>query len=270
MKEPLSIIDRYDQDFEMEKDFELFTLFKELNNLIDKNIIKDLSEERIQPKKSELKKEKPKPKNVKELNELKPKKEKIKTASLEPASESDSEGPEYGSDNEVNEFDNEDSDNVQSDEESDDEKQQSSIKFSKIALPKEIGGSSAPKKNKYQKLREAAYRDKLAAQNPDSQWENVEKAAAGEKVEPTKDQLLAKFNKDKKERQRKNEKKREKEEKAKKAEERKAKRAEEAKNKPRKTFNDTKKFGNNKKFGGKKFNNSKSNHGPPKGKFSHK
>jgi hypothetical protein len=64
------------------------------------------------------------------------------------------------------------------------------LNFSKMHIPIQTATWIKKGKNKYQKLREAQYRDRLEAADPVSAiWKKVKAAAAGEKVEPTATQV---------------------------------------------------------------------------------
>ena len=72
-------------------------------------------------------------------------------------------------------------------------------------------------KNKYQQLRQAAYREKLEAENPEeAAWDKAKRAARGEKIELTTSQIKKNIKQESKEKQKRFEKRKEKEMKAKK------------------------------------------------------
>lgn len=171
-----------------------------LSDQVNEKMICDLSDERQPSQKKEEKK-----KNRLPIKEPKPEKEKkIKTITLQAASESDQEMPEQedGGNEDANDY-------SEYDEENGEENQ---YKFSAIKVPVNVDINKKKGKNKYQKLREARYQDKLDAQDPQAAaMEKVKILAAGGKIGPTAAQIEKSMKKDKKEKRKKYEKKIEKE-----------------------------------------------------------
>lgn len=117
---------------------------------------------------------------------------------------------------------------------SDGEDVEGKFQFSKFGVPTKVDTNTQFKKgkNKYQKLREAIYREKLEAERPvESTWENIKQAAAGGKVEATAAQIRRGIKNEKRQKKKNFEKKVEKAEKQKKKEEWEAKKAKSRKGK---------------------------------------
>ena len=206
----------------MEQELEFFT---NIAGLVNDSMVMDLHEEKLDQKRAEklaaAKQKTKKAKEPKPSKDAKPEKEqKVKTVTLQAASSSESDaepGPPqlqmYRSESD----DGGDSDIIEGDD-------APALQFSKVHIPTHADTRMHKGKNKYQKLREAAYREKIAAENPlESTWEKVKAAAAGGKVEQSVAQIKSSIKKEKQQKRKKFEKKVEKQEKEKKKEEREAK-----------------------------------------------
>lgn len=206
--------------------------FNYLSQLISEELVCDLKKE------TQAKVAEEKPKKKKEIKQQKKEKEpKAKTVVLQGATqvqEEDNE-PEIADDADIGfEYD---------DDHSDDEKgkDDSSMQFSKLYVPQKVDISMKKGKNKFQKLREAAYQEKLEAQDPEAaSWEKAKKLATGEKVGMTTAQIKRSMKLDKQNKTKRYEKRVEKEKKEKIKEEKETKKEEMRKQ-------------NHGKFGGNKF-----------------
>lgn len=205
----------------MEQELEFFT---SIAGLVNDAMVTDLHEEKIEQKRAErLAELKQKTKKAKPLKEPKPEKEeKVKTVTLQAAaSSSDDDGDDVPT-TELQMYRSESDDGGEGDIIEGDEAP--SLQFSKVHIPTQADTRMHKGKNKYQKLREAAYREKLEAEKPlESTWAKVKAAAAGGKVEQSVAQIKNSIKKDKQQKRKKFEKKVERQEKEKKREEREAK-----------------------------------------------
>ena len=185
----------------MEQELEFFT---NIAGLVNDSMVMDLHEEKLDQKRAEklaaAKQKTKKAKEPKPSKDAKPEKEqKVKTVTLQAASSSESDaepGPPqlqmYRSESD----DGGDSDIIEGDD-------APALQFSKVHIPTHADTRMHKGKNKYQKLREAAYREKIAAENPlESTWEKVKAAAAGGKVEQSVAQIKSSIKKEKKKEER--------------------------------------------------------------------
>ena len=201
----------------MEKELEFFLSF---GAMLNDAMINDLHEEKIEQKKAEKMGE-TKPQKKKKAKEPKPEKDqKVKTVTLQAASSESGEEPGVGEVQMYHSGSEGGSDDIEAGEEA------PSLQFSKVHVPTHVDTKMNQKKGKnmYQKLREAAYREKLEAERPvESTWEKVKTAAAGGRVESSVAQIKNSIKKEKQQKRKKFEKKLEKAEQAKRKEKREAK-----------------------------------------------
>ena len=198
---------------------EELAFFQFLSSVVIEKDVKNLNDEKNKPK---PKTEKIKNKEIKNKEPKVVKDAKLKTFTLtenaEPAPAAP--GSESDSASEGNE-------EIISDEsENGEEGKKGKFQFGKLYEHKEVS-MKLKGKSKYQQLRQAAYREKIEAENPEAAaWDKAKRAAHGEKVELTAAQIKKNIKKESKEKQKRYEKRKEKEIKAKKQEQREARKAE--------------------------------------------
>jgi hypothetical protein len=163
-----------------------------LNRLVSERLIQDLRDERFKGKPEEDKAG-IKKKVLKERHQKESKLKAVTLAAAPPSYESESESTD-------------DMDLSQGEEDVNDD-DRVDLQFSRIHVPTKVSTEMSKGKNKFQKLREAAYREKQESEDPiGSTWAKVKAAAAGENVEPSYDQLKKSMKKEKQQKRKKFEK----------------------------------------------------------------